>query len=128
MFDAGALRHRQKAAEAALDQAKDQYRSTVLTALQNVADVLQAIVEDGAAEQHAAAAAAAAARSLSLAQDQLRRGEAGALPALTAQAAYAQAEVTLAQAHAARLADTVALYQALGGGWRDSSEGDGGKP
>jgi NodT family efflux transporter outer membrane factor (OMF) lipoprotein len=118
VFDAGALRHKQKAAEAALDQAKSQYRSTVLGALQNVADVLQAIDEDADADRSAATAEATAERSLGLARAQLRRGEVGALPVLAAQANFAQAEVTLSQTREARYADTVALFQALGGGWQ----------
>ena len=36
---------------------------------------------------------------------------------LTAQQAYLQASLARVQAEAARLADTVALFQALGGGW-----------
>ena len=117
VFDAGALKHRQKGAEAALDQAKAQYRAATLTALQNVADTLQAIVEDADADQHAAAAQAAANASFKLAEAQFQQGEAGALPALAAQASLAQANVALAQTRAARYADTVALFQALGGGW-----------
>jgi NodT family efflux transporter outer membrane factor (OMF) lipoprotein len=117
VFDAGALKHRQRAAEAALEQSKAQYRSTVLGALQNVADVLQSIVEDASAEDHAAAAAGASSRSLKLAEGQFKAGETGVLPVLTAQASLAQVDVALAQAHAARLADGAALFQALGGGW-----------
>jgi NodT family efflux transporter outer membrane factor (OMF) lipoprotein len=117
VFDAGALRHKQKAAEAALEQAKSQYRSAVLVALQNTADVLQGIVEDAETDRHAAAAQAAADRSLRLARQQLAAGEVGALPELNAEATYDQAEAATAQAHAARYADTVALFQALGGGW-----------
>ena len=120
VFDAGALRHRQKAAEAALEQAKAQYRGAVLAALQNTADVLQAIVDDGEALRHADAAAAAAARSLRLARDAFEHGQAGVLPVLTAEAADRQARIALSQARGARFTDTVALYQALGGGWRDA--------
>ena len=36
---------------------------------------------------------------------------------LTQQQAYLQASLARVQAQAARLADTVALFQALGGGW-----------
>jgi outer membrane protein TolC len=36
---------------------------------------------------------------------------------LNAQQAYLQTSLARVQAQAARLADTVALYQALGGGW-----------
>jgi NodT family efflux transporter outer membrane factor (OMF) lipoprotein len=117
MFDAGQLRHRQKAAEAALDQAKDQYRSTVLAALQGMADVLQGIVADAEADRHAIAVVDAAAHLAMLARSQSDHGETGVLPLLAAQTALDQAEVTLAQTHTARYADTVALFQALGGGW-----------
>jgi outer membrane protein TolC len=117
VFDAGALKHKQKAAEAALDQAKAQYRSAVLGALQNTADALQAVVEDAETDRHAAAARDAAERSLRLARQQQANGESGVLPVLTAQAALDQAAVTTAQSQAARYADTVALFQALGGGW-----------
>ncbi len=119
VFDAGALRHKQKAAQAALEQSKAQYRSAVLTALQNTADVLQAIVDDAEALRHAEAAATAAARSLRLARDAFEHGQAGILPVLTAEAADRQARIALSQARGARFTDTAALYQALGGGWRD---------
>ena len=118
IFDAGALKHRKRAAEAALDQAKAQYRGVVLGALQNTADALQAIVDDAATLQHADAARSAAAQTVALARSQLRAGQAGSLPVYTAEAADRQARITLTQARAARYADTVALYQALGGGWR----------
>ena len=117
VFDAGALRHRQRAAEAALDQAKAQYRGAVLAGLQNTADVLQAIIDDADALKHAARAADAAEHTLAIARAQLERGQAGALGVLSAEAAWRQAEVSLDQARAARYLDTVALLQALGGWW-----------
>jgi len=119
LFDAEALRHKQKAAQAALEQSKAQYRGAVLTALQNTADVLQAIVDDAEALRHADAAATAAARSLRLARNAFAHGQVGILPVLNAEAADRQARITLSQARGARFADTAALYQALGGGWRD---------
>ena len=126
LFDGGALAHQQKAAEAALDQAKEQYRAAVLAAFSNTADVLQAIVYDAETLKHTSQAADAAARSSSLAQAQFQEGETGALPALTAEATYRQAQLSLAQARTARYADTVALMQALGGGWsnRPKAVGD----
>jgi len=119
VFDAGALRHKQRAAQAALEQSKAQYRSAVLTALQNTADVLQAIVDDAEALRHADSAAMAAARSLRLARNAFEHGQVGILPVLNAEAADRQARIALSQARGARFADTAALYQALGGGWRD---------
>ena len=129
VFDAGALKHKQRAAEAALDQAKSQYRSAVLGALQNTADTLQAIVEDADTDRHAEAAEAAAERSLGLASQQRVAGETGVLPELAAEATLRQAQVTSAQARAARYGDTVALFQALGGGWwnEPQREADAGK-
>jgi outer membrane protein TolC len=41
---------------------------------------------------------------------------------LNAQQTYQQALLSLAQAKAARYADTVALFQALGGGWWNRSD------
>lgn len=122
LFDAGALRHQQKAAQAGFRQAQAQYRGTVLLALQNTADVLAAIVQDADALDHADKAARAAERSSHLAQTALAHGEVGALPALAAQAAASQAQLALIQADNARYTDTIALFQALGGGW-DGKEG-----
>ena len=49
VFDGGTLRYKQKAAEEGLEQAVAQYRSTVLTAFQNVADTLRALQADSRA-------------------------------------------------------------------------------
>lgn len=123
IFDGGALLHRQHAAQATLDQAKAQYRSTVLSAMQNVADVLQAIQADAAEEVSAAAADAAAARALRIARDQTRLGQVSGAATLPLEAASLQAKQNLAQAQAQRLTDSVLLFQALGGGWWNKSDG-----
>src|SRR3984893_10713097 len=47
VFEGGTLRHRQRAAEAGLTQAEEQYRGVLLTAFQNVADTLNALQPDG---------------------------------------------------------------------------------
>ena len=125
VFDAGALRHQQRAAEAGLAQAQAQYRAAVLAALQNTADALQAIVYDAETLRHAALAHDAAARSSAIAHAQFEHGEVDGLTALNAEAATDQAQLTLIQARAARYADTVALLQALGGGWWNTAEASG---
>ena len=118
LFDAGALRHQQRAAEAGYAQAREQYRSTVLQAFQNVADALQALRIDDEALSAAALAEQAAARSLKIAQKQVELGEVGAISVLNAEQAYHQARIALIQARTGRYADTVALFEALGaGGW-----------
>ena len=46
LFQGGTLLHQERAAKAAYVQAAEQYRSTVLTAFQNVADTLTALEQD----------------------------------------------------------------------------------
>ncbi len=117
IFSGGTLLHKQRAAEAAFDQAKSQYRSTVLAAMQNVADALRALQADADALHAAVAAENAAARSLAIVRRQLELGQVAYLALLNAQQTYQQARLSLVQAEANRLADTAALFQALGGGW-----------
>ena len=117
IFDAGQLKHKEAAAKDLFVQASEQYRSTVLTAFQNVADTLVALDQDARALQANAAAADAAKTTLDLSQEQYKAGYANYLSLLSAEQGYQQARINLVQAQASRYADTVALYQALGGGW-----------
>ena len=126
LFDGGTLRHRQIAAEQALRQAQDEYRSTVLGAFQNVADSLHALYADADALNAALAAEQAARTALDLTQKQLQAGYVGYLALLTAQQAYQQAVITRVQAQGMRLGDTAALFQALGGGWWNATGGSAG--
>jgi outer membrane protein TolC len=50
-------------------------------------------------------------------QDQVSLGGQPFTAELTAQTTYQNAVINQAKARAARLADTAALFQALGGGW-----------
>lgn len=115
LFQGGTLLHRKRAADAAMDEAAATYRSTVLTAFQNVADALHALDSDAEALDAASRAKAAAEKSLGVAQRQLELGSVSYLALLSAELAYQQAVVSLAQARANRYADTAALFQALGG-------------
>jgi NodT family efflux transporter outer membrane factor (OMF) lipoprotein len=123
LFDAGALIHKHRAAEAALDQAADQYRSAVILAFQNVADTLHALQIDAAAVEANAAAELAARSAFELAQKQQQLGTVNLLAVLTAETAYQQATVSLIQARANQYSDTAALFQALGGGWWNRPRG-----
>jgi len=118
----GTLLHRELAAKATFDQAAAQYRGIVITAFQNVADALRAIQSDAVALQRAVAFERAAARSLDIARQRLTLGDINYIGLLTAQQTYQQALINLAQAKASRYADTVALFQALGGGWWNRSD------
>ena len=118
IFNGGALRHQQRAAEAAYDQAAAQYRSTVLTAFQNTADTLQAIVSDAETLRAASTAEAAARRSLGMARRQRELGAATQAELILAQQTWQEAALALVEARASRYTNTVALYQALGGWWQ----------
>jgi NodT family efflux transporter outer membrane factor (OMF) lipoprotein len=117
VFDAGTLLHKKRAADAAFDQAAATYRSTVITAFQNVADALHAVQSDAETLKAAFAAERAAFKSLEIARRQLQLGAISYLGLLTAENTYNTALLALVQAQAARYADTAALFQALGGGW-----------
>jgi NodT family efflux transporter outer membrane factor (OMF) lipoprotein len=117
VFDGFTLLHKERSAEAALDQTIAQYRLTVIGAVQNVADSLRALQNDADALKAAHDFERASRVSLDLAQQQLQTGQINILLLLTAQTTYQQSVIALVQAQANRLSDTVALYQALGGGW-----------
>ncbi len=117
LFTGGTLKHRERAANAFYVQANEQYRSTVLTAFQNVADTLHALEQDADALRTSAAAKDAAGVTLDLARKQFESGYSNYLALLSAEQTYQQALINQAQARANRYADTAALFQALGGGW-----------
>ena len=117
LFQGGTLLHQERAAKAAYLEAAEQYRSTVLTAFQNVADTLTALEQDADALKAAATAADDAKITLDLSQRQWKDGYISYLALLAAEQAYQQTRINLVQAQANRYADTAALFQALGGGW-----------
>jgi NodT family efflux transporter outer membrane factor (OMF) lipoprotein len=117
LFHGGELTAKRRAAIAAHDQAVAQYRETVLSAFQNVADTLRALDFDARTLRAQVDAEQAARDSMELAQEQFRLGAVNYLSLLNAEQQYQQAQISLVQAQAARFADTAALFQALGGGW-----------
>lgn len=117
VFEGGTLMHRERAARAAYEEAAEQYRSTVLTAFQNVADALHALRQDADSLKAAATAKDASGVTLDLAKKQYQTGYVNYLGLLSAEMTYQQALINLVQAQSNRYADTAALFQALGGGW-----------
>ncbi len=117
IFEGGTLSAQRKAALAGLQVAGAQYQSTVISAFQNVADALEALQYDSETLAAALASRDAAAQSLTVTQAQYRLGGQPFSSVLTAEATYETALIAAVRAKAARLADTAALYQALGGGW-----------
>ena len=117
LFHGGELRAKRRQAFDNLDQATAQYRSTVLSALQDVADTLRALQDDAQTLAAVARAESAARDSLDIIRRQFQAGGTSYVNLLIAQRQYAQARLARIQGEMARMTDSAALLQALGGGW-----------
>jgi NodT family efflux transporter outer membrane factor (OMF) lipoprotein len=122
IFDGGTLEHRKRAAVAGYRQTEAQYRSTVLSAFQDVANALRALQTDADALKAQALAEQSAQESLDLARQQYQLGAINYLTLLNAEQTYQNALLNRVRAQAARYSDTAALFQALGGGWWNRSD------
>lgn len=122
LFQGGTLLHQERASKQALRQAAAQYRSTVITAYQNVADTLHVSLSDADALAADVDAEAAAKVTYDLTRRRADIGYVDTLTLLNAETAYQQTLLTRVQAQATRYGDTVALFQALGGGWWNRKE------
>jgi NodT family efflux transporter outer membrane factor (OMF) lipoprotein len=122
VFEGGTLLHTKRAASAALKQAAAQYQYTVITAYQNVADTLHASLSDADTLAADAQAENSAKVTYDLTRRQMEVGYVSYLSLLSAETTYQQVLLTRVQAQATRFGDTVALFQALGGGWWNRKE------
>jgi NodT family efflux transporter outer membrane factor (OMF) lipoprotein len=114
LLHGGALRARKRQYEAQYAAAVDQYRLTVLSAFQNVADTLVSLEEDAnalAQYQRASDASSALDRST---EARYRLGSASLTASLAARQETNSAKLRYLRARAARLADTAALFDAMG--------------
>jgi outer membrane protein TolC len=121
IFDAGKRRSVTDEALAAYDYQVATYRENVLTGFQQVEDNLAAlrILENEAEVQGEAVEAAQG--SLALSIKRYTGGVTSYLEVVTAQNAALTDEVTAVNILGRRMANTVLLIQALGGGWDRSS-------
>jgi len=119
LFEGGTLWFKRKSAIEGYEQARSLYRQTVLSAFAQVADTLRALEHDAAALKAEDEALRTAEQALHLVQINYEAGLATYLDVLNADTQFHQAQVNDIQAVAVRYQDTVALYAALGGGWRN---------
>jgi NodT family efflux transporter outer membrane factor (OMF) lipoprotein len=117
IFDGGARRGIAEQARAAYQLSVDNYRQTTLTAFQEVEDNLSAlrVLESEAKTQDAAVAAAE--HSLDLSNTRYKGGVANYLEVTTAQSAALSDERAAVDILTRRMAASVLLVKALGGGW-----------
>jgi outer membrane protein, multidrug efflux system len=117
IFDGGATKAQVRAQEAALEQARANYQSAVLTALQDVEDALVAIQGDSERLVRLQAAASAAANAELLARQRYESGLIDFATVLGTQRTLLSAQDSVASTLASLSTDHVRLYKALGGGW-----------
>ena len=117
LFDAGKRRARTAQAQAAYDATVANYRQTILTGFQQVEDNLAAlgILDNEARAEDEAVQAAERSSAISTAQYKART--ASYLQVITAQTAALQSERSAVDILTRRMAASVLLIEAVGGGW-----------
>jgi NodT family efflux transporter outer membrane factor (OMF) lipoprotein len=117
LIDGGIRTGQVAAARAAYDQAVANYRQVVLTAFQGVEDNLSGlrILQDQAGAEDAAVASAR--QSAQIALNEYLAGTQAYTTVITAQTTALSNEESALSIRQTRLTDSVALIEALGGGW-----------
>jgi outer membrane protein, multidrug efflux system len=122
IFQGGALAANLETATARAEQAAEQYRLTVLTALKEVSDALVAYDRDAAEARGNRDRVTVAADYLKLADLRFRAGVISYLEVLDAQRQLLSAQLDLNASEVNQRLAAVQLYKALGGGWRPTNE------
>jgi NodT family efflux transporter outer membrane factor (OMF) lipoprotein len=122
IFHGGALSAGRRAAEDAYQAAFSQYQQTVLTAFRQIADTLHALQNDADAVTAQRQAVNSATKALELNRKAYIAGDSNVLQVLDAQRLLLLAELSLVQARAERLRQTINLFVAAGGGLKASRE------
>jgi outer membrane protein TolC len=120
LIDGGLRRAQVAQARAAYDVSVGNYRQTVLTGFEQVEDniVTLRVLEQQAVIENAAVAAAREAEKLTL--NQYKAGTVPYSSVITAQTTRLSAEQTALTVLSSRLQASVALIEAVGGGWNAS--------
>ncbi len=121
IFNAGRLRSRVRAEEAAVRQIDAALRQRVLVAQEEVENALVAIVRDRRQVVLLRDAVAAARESVALSRQLYTSGQSDFQNVLDAERSLFSLEDQLASVRLAALLDLVELYRAIGGGWGGAS-------
>jgi NodT family efflux transporter outer membrane factor (OMF) lipoprotein len=114
LFHGGQLQAHKRSSEAAYEAALAAYRQTVLQGLQQVADALRALQQDAAELESRDQAQRDAQASARIASQRFAAGGLSQLALLDTERQELQTSLDRTKVQAQRLADTAALYQALG--------------
>jgi len=127
VFDGGLRRAQVAQARAEFDASAANYRSTVVSAFQQVEDSLATLnhYHDAALDENAAVDAAQ--RTLSLSMALYIQGATDYLTVVTSQTAVLQNQLEALNLDTLQLRASVDLIRALGGGWEDSARAQNGK-
>lgn len=117
IFDAGRLRAQQDVFIARRDRAAYAYQRAALLAFSEVEDALASVERTRVQEEALTLQRDALAHAFRLATNRYRAGYSTYLEQLDAQRGLLAANLQLVQVRTDRLNATVALYQAMGGGW-----------
>jgi outer membrane protein, multidrug efflux system len=117
LFDAGRREARVEQADARREQALAGYQRSIETAFREVSDTLVSIAETAAAEDDLSVRLQAARSALELSNLRYESGYSPYLEVLDAQRTANEAALTFVRNRQARLAFSVDLMRALGGGW-----------
>ncbi|MFZ4760588.1 MAG: efflux transporter outer membrane subunit, partial [Burkholderiaceae bacterium] len=118
IFDQGRFKARTREAEARAEQAAAVYEKTIQTAWREVADALDTARAGAESEADAQARVEAAREALRITQIRYDAGYSAYLEVLDAQRTLNAAELAAIQNRQTRLAASVDLMKALGGGWQ----------
>jgi multidrug efflux system outer membrane protein len=124
LFDAGRREARVDQAAARREQAAASYQRSVETAFREVADALVNVERAGGSEAELELRLKAARSALDLSNERYRSGYSPFLEVLDAQRTVNDAAIAFVRNRQARLAFSVDLMKALGGGWHDGSVSD----
>jgi NodT family efflux transporter outer membrane factor (OMF) lipoprotein len=127
VFDAGLRSAQVEAAKATYDQTVANYRQTVLTGFQQVEDELAALTILAQQAQVEANTVRLAREAERLTLNQYQQGTVAYTAVITAQTTRLNNEQTALGIMQSRLVASVALVQALGGGWRAAQLPDAGQ-
>ena len=119
VFHGGELEAQKRASVDAFDAALANYKQTVLTGFDQVADVMQALAHDTQELEEQRLALEAADERLRLTRTTYQYGNVGVLQVLDSQRGVEQSRLGYVRAEAQRLLDTVQFLTAMGGGWWD---------